>query len=81
MVQFQTMILYNVLDVLNYNAHLDHQVKQNNDLKLFDKLFIFFLGPPGTDGEPGVDGQIGRPGKPGLDGLDLPLEPEPSFPW
>lgn len=22
-----------------------------------------------------------RPGKPGLDGLDIPLEPEPSFPW
>jgi hypothetical protein len=21
-----------------------------------------------------------RPGKPGLDGLDIPLEPEPSFP-
>lgn len=38
-------------------------------------------GPPGVDGEDGQDGLIGRPGKPGLDGLDVPLEPEPAFPW
>uniref|UniRef100_A0A915D5K5 Uncharacterized protein n=1 Tax=Ditylenchus dipsaci TaxID=166011 RepID=A0A915D5K5_9BILA len=37
-------------------------------------------GAPGVDGEPGVDGQTGIRGKAGLDGLDIPLEPEPSFP-